>query len=163
MRNAKTLRTNFLGRSLHLSLSFLLGLGWTLGMTPPLRAEKPETAPAELKTTISKIEAAANKRDLKRVMEFYSPQFTNSDGLTYDKTSKALTHLWERYNNLQYTTTLQSWSRSGNKLTAETLTKIEGTGKVQGRTVKLNAQIRSRQQFLGSKLVYQEILSERVD
>ncbi len=153
----------FFRQSLNFSLSLLLGLGLTFTLATGLRAEKPETAPANLKTLISKIETAANERDIKQLMEFYSPKFTNSDGLTYEKTKKALTHFWERYNNLQYTTTLESWSRSGDKLTANTITKITGTGKVQGRMVGMNATIRSRQQFQGNKLVYQEILSERVE
>jgi len=163
MRNLNTIPDKFFRQSLNFSLSLLLGLGLTFALATGLRAEKPETAPANLKTLISKIETAANERDLKQLMEFYSPKFTNSDGLTYEKTKKALTHFWERYNNLQYTTTLESWSRSGDKLTANTITKITGTGKVQGRMVGMNATIRSRQQFQGNKLVYQEILSERVE
>jgi hypothetical protein len=160
MRNFKTLPIRFFR---NFSLSFLLGLGLSLGVPGSLHAEKPETAPAELKALITGIETAANKRDVKQVMEFYSPQFTNSDGLTRDKMTKALTHLWERYNNLQYNTTLLSWNRSGGKLTAETMTKIEGTGKVQGRVVKINAYLRSRQYFQGNKLLSQEILGERVE
>jgi hypothetical protein len=163
MRNLNTIPDKFFRQSLNFSLSLLLGLGLTFTLATGLRAEKPETAPANLKTLISKIETAANERDIKQLMEFYSPKFTNSDGLTYEKTKKALTHFWERYNNLQYTTTLESWSRSGDKLTANTITKITGTGKVQGRVVGMNATIRSRQQFQGNKLVYQEILSERVE
>jgi len=145
MRNLNTIPDKFFRQSLNFSLSLLLGLGLTFTLATGLRAEKPETAPANLKTLISKIETAANERNLKQLMEFYSPKFTNSDGLTYEKTKKALTHFWERYNNLH------------------TITKITGTGKVQGRVVGMNATIRSRQQFQGNKLVYQEILSERVE
>jgi hypothetical protein len=159
MRNFQTPSTRFFR---NLSLSLLLCSGFTLGVASGLRAEKPETAPAELKSLITGIETAANKRDVKRVMEFFSPQFKNSDGLTRETTGKALTHLWERYNDLQYTTTLLSWERSGGKLVAETMTKIEGTGKIQGRKVNIDATIRSRQQFQGNKLVGQDILSERV-
>jgi hypothetical protein len=163
MRNLNTIPNKFFCQSLNLSLSLLLGLGLNFTLATSLRAEKPDTAPANLKTLISNIEAAANQRNLKQLMEFYSSKFTNSDGLTYEKTQKALTHFWERYNNLQYTTTLESWSRSGDKLTANTMTKITGMGKVQGRAVRINATIRSRQQFQGNKLVYQEIVSERVE
>lgn len=159
MRNFTTLRAIFSRPS----LAFLLGIGLTLGTAAGLRAEKPETAPAALKTTIAAIEAAANQRDLPKVMTFYSPDFTDSDGLNRATMEKALTRLWERYNNLRYTTTLLSWNRSGGKLIAETMTKIEGTGKVKGRPVRMNAAIRSRQQFQGNKLVAQEILSERVE
>jgi ketosteroid isomerase-like protein len=159
MRNFTTPRPVFSRPALVL----LLGAGLLLGFPSRLRAEKPETAPAELKATIAAIETAANARDLARVMGFYSADFHNTDGLTRDSTGKALTRLWERYNDLQYTTTLLSWSRAGGKFEAETMTEIEGTGKVQDRAVRMRAFIRSRQRFQGNKMISQEILSERVE
>ena len=46
MRNLNTIPNKFFRQSLNFSLSLLLGLGLTLTLATGLRAEKPETAPA---------------------------------------------------------------------------------------------------------------------
>lgn len=163
MRSFKTLRTTFLSKSLSWSISLLMGFGFVLSLETVIRAESPESAPAELKNAIAQMEAAANQRNLEQLMQFYSPEFTNSDGLTYETLNQALTQLWERYGTLQYTTELQSWEQVEDELVAETLTQIQGTSNEGGREMKLNATIKSRQYFQGQKLVRQEILTERTD
>lgn len=139
--------------------TLLLSLGLTVVGTPG-RAESPETAPEELKETLSQIESAANRQDLEAVMEFYSSDFTNSDGLQSSSLSQALSRTWQEYSGLTYTTELLSWENTEEGLVAETQTNIRGTKDDAGRLVTLNSTIRSRQYFRDRQLIRQEILSE---
>jgi hypothetical protein len=68
--------------------------------------------------------------------------------------------MWQNYTQLKYTTQIQSWSKSGNELVAETLTTVKGIQTNAGRQSQLDSIIRSRQYFQGQKLVRQEILTE---
>lgn len=125
-------------------------------------AASPDTAPPELKNALTQIDAAANRRNVQAVMQFYSPNFTHSDGLNRQNMEKALTQLWQRYPKLNYRTQLQSWERDRTgAIVAETVTQITGTQPVDGRDWNFNATIRSRQRFENQKVVRQEILSER--
>ncbi len=126
---------------------------------PPTAA--PANVPPQLKDTLAQIDAAANKRDIKAVMQFYSGNFTHSDGLTRQTLEQALTQVWKRYNTLNYRTELQTWQPSGNGFMAQTVTRITGTQQNQGRELALNATLTSRQYFQGQKITRQEILSER--
>ena len=69
--------------------------------------------------------------------------------------------MWQSYPQLKYTTKLDSWSKQGNQLVAETTTTIAGMQKAQGRAMRLNSTIKSRQYFQNQKLVRQEILAEQ--
>jgi hypothetical protein len=118
-----------------------------------------QNVPAELKNLLTQIDAAANRGDVKGVMQFYSPNFTHGDGLTRQNMEKALTGLWQRYPQLKYSTELQSWKPEGNAIIAETVTNITTSSK-SGNLV-LNSTIKSRHRIAGAKVVRQEILSER--
>ncbi len=129
--------------------------------TPQTIAQTRENAPAPLTKLLTEIDAAANRRDIKAVMAFYSPTFTHSDGLNSRIMEKALTQLWERYPTLNYRTELKSWKTEGSAIVAETVTAITGTHKKDGRELNLKATIRSQQRFEGEKIVKQEILAEQ--
>ncbi|NES84265.1 MAG: nuclear transport factor 2 family protein [Moorea sp. SIO2B7] len=161
MRNLRTLGKQLFHSPLSCSLSFLLSLSLTAGFGNVVRAESPTTAPPELKEIIEEIENASNNRDLKELMQFYSREYTNSDGLTHSALSDALKAMWRRYYRLKYRTELLSWERVGEQLVAETVTSIRGIKREQGRLIRLNSTIRSRQYFQNQKLVRQEILAER--
>ncbi len=163
MRHFATLRQRFLTNSLGLSVSFLLSCGLTIGLATDIRAQNPANAPAELKTLISQIEAAANQQNLEQVMGFFSPEFKTADGLTYPLLAKSLTALWKRYPTLQYKTDILSWEQKGDGWVAETLTTIKGKNNDPMMMVQLSATIKSRQVFKNQKLVHQDILSERTD
>jgi hypothetical protein len=135
-----------------------LAIGW--GGGTPAQAQSPD-APPELQEVLSQIDAAASQGDLEAVMQFYSPEFTHADGLTYDTLQQALTTFWERYPDLTYQTALTSWEADGNAIVAETVTTITGTQQAEGRTFRLNATISSRQRFEGQQMISQEILAER--
>jgi hypothetical protein len=142
------------------SIPFLLSLCLSAGLGNAVRAQTPETAPPELRETIAQIEAAANKRDLPGVMQFYSSDFSNSDGLSYPSLSEALKGMWANYTNLSYKSELKSWETVGDELMAETVTTIEGIEQTKARKMRLTSTIRSRQYFKDRKIVRQEILAE---
>ncbi|HLO47088.1 MAG TPA: nuclear transport factor 2 family protein [Kamptonema sp.] len=124
-------------------------------------AQTPANAPAELTKLIGEIDAAANRRDIKAVMQFYSQNFTHSDGLNSKSMEKALTQFWQKYSTLKYSTELKSWKAEGQAFIAETETTITGTQKMENREMNLKSTIRSQQRFENQKIVKQEILAER--
>lgn len=124
-------------------------------------AAPPATAPPQLKNLLVQIDAAANKKDVKAVMQFYSPRFTHTDGLTSQTLEKALTQLWQRYPQLTYKTQLQSWQAQGDGIVAETVTNITGSQVSDNRNLTLKATIRTRQRYENQKIVSQEVLAER--
>ena len=139
----------------------LINLGIIGGLTNTAWGQDTATVPEELAETISGIEEAANERDLDELLEYYSDDFTNTDGLTTDTLAKALEQMWAEYSELTYSTEIESWSREEDRLVAETKTTIEGMKNTEGRTARLNSTIESRQYFQDQKLVRQEILSEQ--
>lgn len=144
-----------------LATALLLSLGIINGSAAIVQAENAATAPEELSETISAIEEAANDQDLERIIEYYSADFTNTDGLTTDSLAKALKQVWNNYPQIKYITKLESWTRDGDQLVAETTTLIRGVQNNQGRVVRLNSVISSRQYFREQKIVRQEILAEQ--
>jgi ketosteroid isomerase-like protein len=124
-------------------------------------AAKPETAPANLKNLLTQIDKASNQGDVKAVMEYYSPNFTHGDGLNRKMMEQALKSFWQRYPQLRYNTKLQSWKSQGNTIIAETVTTITGLPSANSNNLALNATITSRQKISGTKILSQEILSER--
>jgi hypothetical protein len=150
-------------------VSFLLTLGLTSGWQPTQattpqqlsQAGTPQNAPADLKNLLTQVDAAANRGDVKQVLQFYSPNFTHGDGLNLKTLERSLISLWERYPKLQYSTKLLSSKPEGNVIIAETETKITGLPSGNGNNLALNATIKSRQRIVGGKIVHQDILSER--
>jgi hypothetical protein len=147
--------------SLGWSVLFLLLVGLTVGWARIAQAESPETAPPQLKDTLTQIDAAANRRDIQGIMQFYGSNFKNSDGLTRASMEQALSKLWQRYPQLTYRTELKDWKSEGNGIVAETVTNITGIGNSDGTNMKLESTLRSRQRFENQKIVQQEILAER--
>ena len=124
-------------------------------------AQTPANAPAEFAKLLTEMDAAANRRDVKAVMEFYSQNFTHSDGLNSTIMAKALTQLWERYPSLNYRTELKSWKTEGSAIVAETVTTITGTQKKDGVDLNFKSTIGSQQRWESNKIVKQEILAEQ--
>ncbi|MEL6788523.1 MAG: nuclear transport factor 2 family protein [Cyanobacteria bacterium J06607_15] len=143
------------------AIVFWLNLGVLSCFANATRAESAATAPSEITEAIAGIEAAANKQDVDAVMEYYSEDFENSDGLTTETLAEALTQMWQDYPRLKYNTELQSWTRSGDELIAETVTTVRGIQNTAGRQARLKSTIKSRQYFQSQKLVRQEILTEQ--
>lgn len=139
---------------------FLLTLSLTIGWNRA-QAQTPQNAPPQLTNILTQIDAAANQRDVKAVMQFYSPNFTHSDGLTRQNMEQALTQLWQRYPQLRYQTQLQSWKAEGNAIVVTTITNITGAQSADNRNIALNSTIESRQRFEGQTIVRQDVLAER--
>ncbi|MHC5598850.1 MAG: nuclear transport factor 2 family protein [Nostoc sp.] len=166
--------TALVSRQLRLStsiglISFLLTLGLTSGWqrtqaTIPqqlAQAGTVQNAPADLKNLLTQVDTAANRGDVKGVLQFYSPTFTHGDGLNLQTLEKSLVSLWQRYPKLQYSTKLLSSKSEGDGIIAETETKITGLPSGNSNNVALNSTIKSRQRIAGGKIVRQDILSER--
>ncbi len=172
MSKLSTSLSTFLSRQWLRSLShqggFYLVWGLTAGICmtcwgqgQPAQADTPDSAPAGLKAALTQIDSAANSRNPQAVSQFYSPNFTNSDGLNRQTLTQSLTQLWQRYPDLKYRTELKSWKAEQGNVVAETITQIRGTQKVDGRELRLESVLRSRQRFEGQQIVRQEILAER--
>lgn len=143
------------------SVSVVLGVSLPLNWSNAALAESPETAPAALTEALNQIEAAANRQDVEGVMQFYSPEFSSSEGLDRGQLSQALRQLWQQYPQLSYSTRLQSWERVGDGIVAETITYISGTQEQAGRPIQMESTVRSRQRFEDQQIVAQETLAER--
>lgn len=117
--------------------------------------------PKELLGIITKIDLAANNRDLKLIEQNISPQFTNQDGLNYDSFTSSLKQLWSKYDDLKYTTKIESWSQDKDQLVAITTTNIQGSYKINDKKMTLNSEIKSEQYFVNNQLVKQKILKEK--
>ncbi len=145
-----------------LTLTWAYGGSYRDGMgAQQAMAADAASAPADLVSAIEQIEQAASSGEVSAVMQGYSPAFTNDDGFTYETLPAALETLWARYGNLSYRVELQSWDRTSDGYTAETLTYISGTQITDGRPTQLESVIRSQQNFVDGKVVSQTTLSER--
>ena len=141
--------------------ALLLSLGTISGLADRVKAQSADNAPQELTEAIAEIEAAANSQDLDGVLDYYSEDFTNTDGLNVDTLAKGLQQMWKNYPTLKYTTEIESWSEEDDRLVAQTTTTIKGVQKNRGRVIRLNSTIKSRQYFQDRQLVNQEILAEQ--
>ncbi|MBV6627930.1 MAG: nuclear transport factor 2 family protein [Rivularia sp. (in: Bacteria)] len=126
-----------------------------------LTQSRSQNAPPQLRTLLTQIDAAANRRNIKGVMNFYSPRFVHGDGLNRSSMEQALTSLWKRYPGLTYNTKLQSWRTQGNSIIADTVTNIVGLPSANNDKLGMNATIKSRQRIVNGKIVRQDILSEK--
>ncbi|NEP67451.1 MAG: nuclear transport factor 2 family protein [Moorea sp. SIO1G6] len=159
-RLSQSFTTKVKSISLDWSVFVLLTVGLTLGSPLKAQADSPETAPPQLKDTLSQIDRFANGKDVEGLLEFYSANFANSDGLSRDVMGEALLQLWQRYPVLNYRTELTDWQQEGNAIVAETVTYITSNQQDASKT-KFESTLRSRQRFENQKIVYSTILAER--
>jgi hypothetical protein len=124
-------------------------------------AQTATPAPPALTSLLSDLDKAGNSHNAKSVADFFSANFTHSDGLTRQTLQDALTALWKRYPNLTYRTEVKSWKPEGNGFVAETVTTMTGTQKEGDREFKLDATVEARHKIENQKIVRQEILNER--
>lgn len=153
----------FVKNLINLPLTVLFSLTLNIGINQIVRAETPEKAPSELIEVMTKIDLAANNKDLETLQTYLSQQFSTKDGLDYKSFTNLLEKTWKNYPNLNYKTTLTSWELKNNQLQAETVTEITGSFQTKERKFNLTSTISSRQYFENGKLIRQEILKERTD
>lgn len=144
-----------------LAAVLLLNLGIIGYLANTVQGKSAATAPEELTEIITGIEEAANNQNIDELLEYYSDDFTNNDGLTTDTLANAVEQMWSNYSQLEYTTKIESWSEEDGNLVAQTRTVVKGVQNTAGRKARLNSIIKSRQYFKGQKLVRQEILAEQ--
>jgi hypothetical protein len=127
----------------------------------PVPPVAPMTLSQSVQALISRIDSAANQKDLNAVLGFYSLEFTNSDGLNRQSLSQSLKQLWQQYPQLTYRTEVLSANNKGNGVEAETMTYVTGKQGNNGREWNVDIKLKSRQRWENQKLVQQEILAEQ--
>ena len=142
------------------SLVAIAATAMTLGTGLRSDANTPDTAPDSLTTILNSIETAANEKELDAVLDLYSDNFQHSDGLTRDTYGDFLAGLWKDYPRMEYDIKLISWEQDGDRLIAETETKVRGIRKESGRWSHLHSTVRANQTFENGQLVAQDILTE---
>ncbi|MGB3509369.1 MAG: nuclear transport factor 2 family protein [Microcoleaceae cyanobacterium] len=147
-----------LSTSLLLSLTVVSGVVFSPNVT---LAQSRSQAPDELTDILKKIDRAASRQDIDDVMDFYSNDFTNSDGLNRESLERALTKFWQLYKSVEYRTKVKSWETDGDAIVAETITYITGVQQMKNRDMTLTATITSKQRYEGNKIVEQEIVAEQ--
>ncbi|MEM9537939.1 MAG: nuclear transport factor 2 family protein [Cyanobacteria bacterium P01_E01_bin.42] len=152
-----------MGWRILLATGLSLGLSLGVGLRSSAQDQYPRNTPPELQAYLTRLENAANRHDSDALIQFYSPDFTNSDDLDRSQLSETLQALWEEYTNLNYFTQLESWEQQGDRLVLETTTFITGTQTENNREMRMKATIRSRQFLQGEQIVRQDILSERTE
>lgn len=138
-----------------------LALGSTLGLPSAAMAASISNAPLEVQQTLENIEAAANDRDLDRVMGYYSPAFDSDTGFDYAGLRQVLSTLWQTYRTLTYDIELLSWEAMGAGIyTIETRTRVKGVELRSDRELTLSAEVTSRQRLQNGQVAYQQVLAE---
>lgn len=132
-----------------------------IGFSPAVTAQTSENAPAELTTLLEQIETAANRQDVEAVMEYYSSDFSHSDGLDRQSLQQLLDQFWQQFSNVNYQTELQSWEQDGSAIVATTITTITGNQTLNNRQFQLEATITSQQRIENQQIVQQEIIAEK--
>lgn len=143
-------------------LLVMLSLSFSLTKFNPVSAQS-NNIPRELLDIITKIDLGANNQDLTLIEANISPKFSNQDGLDYNSYISSLKKTWKKYDNLKYTTSIESWKRDQDKLVATTITNIQGTYEISGKKLMLNSQIKAEQYFTNNQLVKQKILTEKTE
>ena len=112
MRHLESFRPLVFGKFERGLMASLLSLGLVLSLHSSLRAETPDSAPNVLKEAIAQLDIAANQKNLPRVLEFYSPEFSTADGLKLDAFKTGLAAFWKSYPDLTYSTQLLGWEKT---------------------------------------------------
>jgi ketosteroid isomerase-like protein len=120
-----------------------------------------QAAPPAILNLLQDIDAASSRKDLKAVLKYYSPTFTQSDGLNYTSLQPAVTAFWQSTKTLQYSTKIDSWQAQGDNYTLETTTTIKGVQAAADRDMNLTATIKSKTTVVNQKIAAQEILGEQ--
>jgi len=143
-------------------LLILLGLSLTITQFKQVKAQS-NNIPSNLLEIVTKIDSAANNKDIELLAENISPEFVSSDGLNSESLQEYLEKMWSKYPDLKYTTSIESWEEKQGELSAVTLTKIEGSYESGGKKFVLNSEIKANQYFSNNQLIKQDIISEKTE
>ena len=150
-------------RSILISVLSLAAAVGALGVRSP--RTRAEDIPKAIAKVVDATEIAANSRDLDGILDRYAEDFRHTDGLDANTLGSNLKQLWARYPQIVYDIELVDWQKTDNGFEYETITRISGSGEREGRTLTLEAMLRSRQHLRKGRIESQEILAEqtRVD
>ncbi|BAQ64908.1 hypothetical protein [Geminocystis sp. NIES-3709] len=151
-------------KSLKFFIIVLLSFSFSLTKFAPSSAQsnaQSNNVPKELLEIVTKIDLAANNRDVKLIEQNISPNFTNQDGLDYKTFLSSLEKNWTKYDDLKYTTSIESWNRNEDQLVAVTVTNIQGSYNINEKKFVLNSQIKAEQYFANNQLIKQKVLAEK--
>ena len=144
-----------------ISVGLSLVVGGMIGLMPQDSfALSPDTAPSELTKLLEKIETAANRQDLEKVMDFYSPEFSHSDGFDRESLEEILAQFWDEFSDVTYEMELQSWEKEGSTLIMTTVTTVTGRQRLKDREFQLEATIVSEQRVEDKQIIQQDVLTE---
>lgn len=178
------MRLGLSGLSAHgfsLGLAISLALGLVCATTPASLAQPAPSAPgstgsqtgsqadkaaasqppAALSQVLAAADQAASQRNLELMLQSYSNNFRNSDGLNRRALGQSLTTFWQQYPQLSYQTEILRWEKTATGWMAETEARIQGSREVDNRRLALNSTLRSRQYIENNQIARQDILSEQ--
>jgi len=121
----------------------------------------PVVVPDTLRSALQSLDQAAGQENLDLVLQHYSPNFQDGDGLTRSDLGSVLEKFWQRYDQLSYQTQVIAATSTPEGWTLETIVNIEGTELNQSRSLRLKSEIHARQTWTNNQLVSQEIVTER--
>jgi hypothetical protein len=148
--------TNVLVTAITLNLGIVSGVGVA-------RANSDAATMQSLQTVLQQLDSAANRKDLTALLQTYSPQFRNSDGLNRKTLEQAIKRLWQDYPDLTYTSEVISTETKGALIEAETVTRAAGKQvHTNGQTYDVEVTLRARQQWQANKLLKQDTLAEQI-
>ncbi len=140
---------------------FFLG---ALVLAFPVQAQTLSPLDPQLQQAIQAFDQAASQKDLKVLMNFYSPEFKNNDGLTKAEVQSALEQLWINLNDPQYRTEVLSVGSEGQITTRTQVTGRWQQGRFNFDLVStLEAQSQWQQGPQGWTLVAQTTTAERTE
>lgn len=124
-------------------------------------ATNPVQVPEDVAKTLAAMDKAATDQQLKRLLRFYSPEFTHSDGLTRQSLKSVVKTFWDAHEGLNYKTEVLAWEANPEGGgTATTQTTITGLRSLEDREMRLKATIQSRQRWQDNQMLEQTILAE---
>ncbi|MGQ9865082.1 MAG: hypothetical protein ACUVSQ_02165 [Pseudanabaenaceae cyanobacterium] len=122
--------------------------------------------PSTLIEAIATLDAAASRQDLAATLNLYAADFRHGDGLTKKDLEQGLRSLWQRFGELTYRTTVESWEKDGDTYRVRTRTELKGTqtNNPKADRLTLEGTVVSEQVYRGGnpwQVTSQQVLTEQ--
>ncbi|NJK41912.1 MAG: nuclear transport factor 2 family protein [Acaryochloridaceae cyanobacterium SU_2_1] len=128
----------------------------------PIPTAPKAPVPPALIAQLAKVDAAANQKSLETLIDFYSPDFVNSDGLNREALKQTIKAFWQDYQTLTYKTEVLSWATTAQGgYTVETNTTVMGSRPFDQGTLQLQSSLKGRQTWLNGRITQQEVIAEQ--
>ncbi|MFQ3679041.1 MAG: nuclear transport factor 2 family protein [Pseudanabaenaceae cyanobacterium] len=131
-----------------------------------LQNQTPAGLPPSLVEAIADLDAAASRKDLATILNFYAADFRHGDGLTKKELERGVRDLWQRFGELTYRTTVESWEADGDNYRVRTRTEFNGTqtNNPKADRLTLTGTVVSEQVYRAAspwQMVSQQVLTEQ--